>query len=232
MLRQQGARKRPRRGSARRKPWKSRGSHHQVPPAGNGILHNAHGLRDLAGLYRFDPDGQVWARSMADLLIDANATATAARSAGQASLSDADLARIRSWYRGAVAKGVADNQHKRTSAPRWPKLFCGRFHSMVSEWVLLGSELIGRASSRNATSDITAGAMLPIRRGLKTSGAHHRLIAGKPRVKSAPATTQMPIPESAPRQAPAPSGHFSVIGVVISPVLVMNKLEDYLKVQI
>ena len=29
----------------------------------------AHGLRDLAGLYRFDPDGQVWARSMADLLM-------------------------------------------------------------------------------------------------------------------------------------------------------------------
>ena len=43
------------------------------------ILHNAHGLRDLAGLYRFDPDGQVWARSMAGLLIDANAAATAAR---------------------------------------------------------------------------------------------------------------------------------------------------------
>ena len=52
----------------------------------------AHGLRDLAGLYRFDPDGQVWARSMADLLIDANAQATAARAAGQASLSDAGLA--------------------------------------------------------------------------------------------------------------------------------------------
>ena len=67
----------------------------------------AHGLRDLAGLYRFDPDGQVWARSMAGLLIDANATATAARSAGQASLSNADLAHIRCWYRGAVAKGLA-----------------------------------------------------------------------------------------------------------------------------
>ena len=51
---------------------------------------------------------------MADLLIDANAAATAARSAGQASLSDADLAGIRSWYRGAVAKGIAGNQHKRT----------------------------------------------------------------------------------------------------------------------
>jgi len=33
----------------------------------------ARGLRDLAGLYRFDPEGQVWARAMADLLIDANA---------------------------------------------------------------------------------------------------------------------------------------------------------------
>ena len=38
----------------------------------------AHGLRDLAGLYRFDRHGQVWARSMADLLIDVNAAATAA----------------------------------------------------------------------------------------------------------------------------------------------------------
>jgi transposase len=38
----------------------------------------AHGLRDLAGLYRFDRHGQVWARSVADLLIDANAAATAA----------------------------------------------------------------------------------------------------------------------------------------------------------
>ena len=49
----------------------------------------AHGLRDLAGLYRFDPDGQIWARSMADLLIDANAKATAARAAGQPALTGA-----------------------------------------------------------------------------------------------------------------------------------------------
>jgi transposase len=43
----------------------------------------AHGLRDLAGLHRFDPDGQVWARSMADLLVDANARAGAPRRAGR-----------------------------------------------------------------------------------------------------------------------------------------------------
>jgi transposase len=74
----------------------------------------AHGLRDLAGLYRFDPHGQVGARSMAGLLVDANAQATAARSAGHASLDETQLAHIRSWYRGAVAKGITDNQHKRT----------------------------------------------------------------------------------------------------------------------
>jgi transposase len=54
----------------------------------------AHGLRDLAGLHRFDPDGQVWARSMADLLIDANARAGTARRAGRSAgtvLSSASL---------------------------------------------------------------------------------------------------------------------------------------------
>src|SRR5712691_4977067 len=55
----------------------------------------AHGLRDLAGLYRFDPAGQVWARAMADLLIDANAAASAARAGGQARLDEARLAGFR-----------------------------------------------------------------------------------------------------------------------------------------
>jgi hypothetical protein len=48
---------------------------------------------------------------MADLLIWANAQATAARAAGQPRL-DAVLAEIRSWYRGAVVKGIADNQNR------------------------------------------------------------------------------------------------------------------------
>src|SRR6266851_3349158 len=76
----------------------------------------AHGLRDLRGVFEFDPDRQVWARSMADLLIHANAKATAARAAGNARLDDAALAEIRSWYRGAVAKGIADNQGRRSRA--------------------------------------------------------------------------------------------------------------------
>ncbi len=51
---------------------------------------------------------------MADLLIWANKQATAARAAGQVSLSGGQLAEIRSWYRGAVAKGIPGNQHRRS----------------------------------------------------------------------------------------------------------------------
>ncbi|MGH3124405.1 MAG: IS66 family transposase, partial [Streptosporangiaceae bacterium] len=74
----------------------------------------AHGLRDLAGLHRFDPDGQLWARAMADLLIDANAAAGAARAAGRTRLSDEQDAAFRARYRGAVAKGLTDNAGKKT----------------------------------------------------------------------------------------------------------------------
>src|SRR6266568_5052178 len=74
----------------------------------------ARGLRDLAGLHRFDPAGQVWARAMADPLTDANAAASAARAAGRARLDDTQLAGFRARYRGAVARGLADNQGKRT----------------------------------------------------------------------------------------------------------------------
>jgi transposase len=78
----------------------------------------AHNLRDLRDLYTFDPAGQVWARSMADLLLHANAAATAARAAGQPRLADDQLAQISAWYRGAVAKGLTDNQHRRSQIAR------------------------------------------------------------------------------------------------------------------
>ena len=49
----------------------------------------AHLLRDLAAFHRADPDEQVWAAAMADLLIDAHHHAQAARAAG-ADRIDAD----------------------------------------------------------------------------------------------------------------------------------------------
>ncbi len=74
-------------------------------------LHARCGAHNLRDLYTFDPDGQVWARSMADLLIHANAAATtSARTAGRRHLDEGTLAEIRTWYRAAVAKGITGSQ--------------------------------------------------------------------------------------------------------------------------
>ena len=133
----------------------------------------AHGLRDLAGLYRFDPDGQVWARSMADLLIDANGTATAARSAGQASLSDASLTSLRSWYRGAVAKGIADNQHKRTQIAKDGLRLARRFRDHEDMILRFATDLTVGFTSNQAERDIR-----PVKVQQRTSGGTWRTLLG------------------------------------------------------
>jgi transposase len=141
-----------------------------------GALHawcGAHGLRDLAGLYRFDPDGQVWARSMADLLIDANAQATAARTAGRASLSDGDLARIRSWYRGAVAKGVADNRHKRTQIAKDGLRLARRFRDHEDMILRFATDLAVGFTSNQAERDIR-----PVKVQQRASGGTWRTLLG------------------------------------------------------
>jgi len=55
---------------------------------------------------------------MADLLVYANKAAGAARAAGAQALDGTTLERIVCWYRGGVAKGLADNQRRRTQAAR------------------------------------------------------------------------------------------------------------------
>jgi transposase len=74
----------------------------------------AHSLRDLRAVGEADPAGQAWAGAMADLLVYANRAAGAARTAGAQALDAATLERIVGWYRGAVARGIADNQRRRT----------------------------------------------------------------------------------------------------------------------
>ena len=133
----------------------------------------AHGLRDLAGLYRFDPGGQVWARSMADLLIDANAQATAARTAGHASLSHGDLARIRSWYRGAVAKGIADNQHKRTQIGKDGLRLARRFRDHEDMILRFAVDLAVGFTSNQAERDIR-----PVKVQQRASGGTWRTLLG------------------------------------------------------
>ena len=85
-----------------------------------GALHGAArtGSATWPGCTASTPTGRSGPRSMADLLIDANAKAGAARAAGQATLSDAGLAGVRSWYRGAVAKGI--RRQRRQAHPDRP----------------------------------------------------------------------------------------------------------------
>jgi len=133
----------------------------------------AHGLRDLAGLHRFDPGGQVWARAMADLLIDANATATAARAAGQASLSETDLAAFKARYPGAVTKGIADNQGKRTRMGKDGLRLARRFRDHQDMILRFATDLAVGFTSNQAERDVR-----PVKVQMRTSGGCWRTLQG------------------------------------------------------
>ena len=142
----------------------------------SGALHawcGAHGLRDLAALYKSGPDGQVWARSMADLLITANQQATAARAAGQAGLSDEQLAQIRSWYRGAVAKGLADNQNTHSKIGRDGLRLARRFRDHQDMILRFTTDLAVGFTSNEAERGVR-----PVKVQQRTSGGCWRTLQG------------------------------------------------------
>jgi len=133
----------------------------------------AHSLRDLAGLYRFDPEGQVWARSMADLLIWANKQATAARADGQASLTDSQLDQIRSGYRGAVAKGISDNQHRRSQIAKDGLRLARRFRGHQDMILRFATDLTVGFTSNEAERGVR-----PVKVQQRTSGGCWRTLQG------------------------------------------------------
>lgn len=95
------------------------------------VLHawcGAHLLRDLRGIHEADPAGQLWAKAMADTLLEAHAMATAARAEGRDDLRAEELATIDRLYTGALARARLDNPatdrgvlagHARTLAARF-----------------------------------------------------------------------------------------------------------------
>jgi transposase len=133
----------------------------------------AHNLRDLRDLYTFDPDGQVWARSMADLLIHANAAATAARASGKPRLPDDQLAEIRAWYRGAVAKGITDNQGKRRKAAKDGLRLARRFRGHQDMILRFATDLTVGFTSNQAERDVR-----PVKVQQRTSGGCWRTLDG------------------------------------------------------
>jgi len=133
----------------------------------------AHNLRDLRDLYTFDPAGQVWARSMADLLIHANAAATAARASGQPQLSGEQLAQISAWYRGAVAKGITDNQHRRSKTGKDGRRLARRFRDNQDMILRFATDLTVGFTSNQAERDVR-----PVKIQQRTSGGCWRTLDG------------------------------------------------------
>jgi len=95
-----------------------------------GALHawcGAHLLRDLKGLYDFEPDRQEWATRMAGLLIEARDAAAAARLAGQTALDPAVLEDLLTRYRDLAAAGLAANLYRRTATAEDARRLARRF---------------------------------------------------------------------------------------------------------
>jgi transposase len=86
-----------------------------------------HLLRDLKGLYDFEPSQQEWASQMAALLIEARDAASAARAAGQSALAAAVLNDLVTRYQALAAAGLAANLYRRTVTAKDARRLARRF---------------------------------------------------------------------------------------------------------
>jgi transposase len=86
-----------------------------------------HLLRDLKGLYDFEPSQQQWAAQMAGLLIEARDAASTARQAGQSALDAVVLENLVARYRALAAAGLAANLYRRTATATDARRIARRF---------------------------------------------------------------------------------------------------------
>jgi transposase len=86
-----------------------------------------HLLRDLKGLYDFEPAKQEWASQMAALLIEARDAAGAARLAGEPILDAAVLDDLVTRYRALATAGLAASLYRRIAAAKDARRLARRF---------------------------------------------------------------------------------------------------------
>ena len=86
-----------------------------------------HLLRDLKGLYDFEPSQQQWAAQMAGLLIQARDAAWTARQAGRSALDAVVLEDLVARYRALAAAGLAANLYRRTATATDARRIARRF---------------------------------------------------------------------------------------------------------
>lgn len=133
----------------------------------------AHSIRDLRGVYDADPDRQLWAKAMADTLVEANTTASLARTAGQPVIDAARLAVIHRHYRGAVAKGVADNEGRQGALARQALTLARRFRQHEDMILRFATDLAVPLTNNQAERDCR-----PVKVQQRTSGGCWRTLEG------------------------------------------------------
>ena len=89
----------------------------------------AHLLRDLKGLYDFEPGRQDWASQMARLLLVARDAAAAARHADRSALETATLDDLVTRYRDLAASRLAANSYRRNATAKAARRIARRFLS-------------------------------------------------------------------------------------------------------
>jgi transposase len=140
------------------------------------VLHawcGAHLLRDLRGVHEADPEGQLWARAMADTLVEANRLAHAARHAGGEVLTAEELRTIHRLYTGALARSRQDNRNKNTEPARHAATLARRFEEHHEVILRFTTDLAVPFTNNQAERDIR-----PAKVQQRSSGGCRRTLQG------------------------------------------------------
>jgi transposase len=140
------------------------------------VLHawcGAHLLRDLRGIHEADPQGQLWARAMADALLEANRIAGAARDTDRSELTASELRTINRLYAGALARARQDNSNTNTELAHHARTLARRFEEHREVILRFTTDLTVPFSNNQAERDIR-----PAKVQQRTSGGCWRTLQG------------------------------------------------------
>ncbi len=140
------------------------------------VLHawcGAHLLRDLRGIHEADREGQLWARAMADTLLEAHRLASAARSVGREALAEDELRVIHRLYAGALARARQDNRAKNTELAAHANTLTRRFEEHREVILRFATDLTVPFTNNQAERDIR-----PAKVQQRSSGGCWRTLQG------------------------------------------------------
>ena len=134
----------------------------------------AHLLRDLAAFHRADPDRQVWAKAMADLLVDAHHHAQAARAAGRTHIDPSRSSPICGAATSApTPRASATTRTAPDPSPATPPALARRFRDHQDMILRFVVDLAVPFTNNQAERDLR-----PVKIQQRTSGGTWRTLAG------------------------------------------------------